>query len=86
MLCLYSHKYESQNPRMMSKGAAVRSKKLKTEDPLVVQLVKDGGEDTKYVEMLNAVKNDITNLREDCELKRLAGESCHFILRSQVDN
>ena len=70
-ICLYSHKYESQNPQLMSlsKRATVRSKQLETEDPLVIQLAKKNGEDMEYIEMLNAIENDTKNLPADCKLK-----------------
>ena len=35
----------------MNKRAAIRLKQLETEDPLVVQLAEDGGEDMEFVEM-----------------------------------
>ena len=50
----------------------VRSKQLETEDPLVVQLEEDSGEDIEHVEMLNALEKDTTNLPENSELKQLA--------------
>ena len=36
-----------------------------------MQLVEEGGDDIEYVEMLNTVENDTTNLPENSELKQL---------------
>ena len=55
----------------MSKRAAVRLKQLETEDPLVMQLTEDSGEDMVNVQMLNAMENDTTNMPENSELKQL---------------
>ena len=49
-------------------------KQLETKDMLFVQLAEDGGEDTKYMEMLNSVENYTTYLPENCKLKHLADE------------
>ena len=56
----------------MSKRAVVRIKQIETEDLLVMHLAEDSREDTEYVEMLNAVKNDTTTLPQNSEPRQLS--------------
>ena len=59
-----SHKYVSRSSRLlqMSKRATTRKKQLEEEDPLLIKITEESNLDLEYLEMLNAMINDIKTM------------------------
>ena len=59
----------------MSKRALVRQKQLEDEDPLVMKITEEESINIEYLEMLNALKNNVEtkDLPDDNELRQLSG-------------
>ena len=59
----------------MIKRALVRRKQLEDEDPLVMKITEEESINIEYLEMLNALKNNVEtkDLPDDNELRQLSG-------------